>query len=223
MKTQYVLLITMATGLLTSKVTAQTQEDDPKASFGITAGIMAIQPSSKSYAHDTHPGDSFLPNSGQPGSAGETSIDSFQPFGSVGLRYAHPISAISPKLLWKIEAGGLFGNAETRQKNANDPRADGSSAYVYSRAQFGFYGNVGLQYYIWNDSLYIGGDIGITGLFIDNGWERFGSKQSESTKTEAYFTAGPTIGYVFDKTILVEASAQFGGCTGIGVKLGILF
>ena len=213
------LLIALFAVAVVSSAQASAQNDDQQSGFGLSLGVKSLRLQGTSFSHDTHKDDSFLPNASVPGSAGTTSLDGGGVYyASLGINYIEPLPAIAEGLLLRAEFGGLAGGQEDRHKNANDSRPDSHAAFVYSDSTWGLYGSIGLAYKV-DGHFYFGADAEYNGVFISNGWERYGRKESEKTNLKSIVTAGPVIGYDFDKNFGIEAGAQFGNSQVYELKI----
>jgi len=176
--------------------------------LGFTLGYRALTLHDTTYAHNTHPDDSFLPHAGVPGSAGTTTMDGKTlSYASIGIQYQKPVLS---HLVTSLEVGGLLGggNRDDHQ-NINDPRRPACAAFVYSKASvYGFYGTAGLAYQI--KRLSIGVDADLSGIFIDSGWDRYSHDQSVRDKLYLIPTIGPKIGWQAMEELQVEGGAGFG-------------
>lgn len=222
------LLLVLIVG---SPVLAEDAPTDAPASgrtgFGFLTGYKSI-PVKRSFAHDTHPGDSFLPGAGIPGSAGTTSIDRAQ-FFELGFRFEAPLSSN-----WhiNIDAGGLvavtLGNGDTSlgmnlddRQNINDNRAPANAAFVYTDARWGFDVALGINYNL-SSSVYIGGVVDLAGVLIDHGWDRFSSYSSQKSELVLVPAAGPKLGVRLTENTALEGIALLGQ-DGVGFSAGVVF
>src|ERR1035441_4004442 len=79
-------------------------DTDTPSGFGLLLGYKSL-PVKQTFAHDTNPGDSFLPNANVPGSGGTTSLNRAQ-YIDFGLRYETPLRDKS-KWSLNMDASGL--------------------------------------------------------------------------------------------------------------------
>ncbi len=211
-------------------------QEGPFANDAVTASGLAVLlgyksvPVKQSFPHDTNPGDSFLPNASVPGSAGTTSLDRAQ-FIELGLRYERPLSKNS-RWSFNIDAGGLFAfstgngadasgmNLDDRQ-NANDSRAAANAAFIYTEANWGFDLALGANYSL-SKHFYVGAVGDLSGVFMDNGWDRFSDFESQSTRLVLVPAGGPKLGVAISDHFKVEATALFGK-DGVGYNAGLVF
>lgn len=186
----------------------QMADTDESNGFGLTAGYRAIQLGHTTYAHNTNPNDSFLPNANVPGSAGTTSLDGKTlSYGAIGFNYQHRLFS---HLHGNIGIGGLFGgDARDDHQNANDPRPAANAAFIYSDASgYGGYAEAGLSYDVWRFSLGVEGTVSAVG--IDNGWDRYSSDQLERQKWYISPVIGPRVGFQFGDGISLQAGFGIG-------------
>lgn len=205
-------------------VTTHAQDDPTLKGIGITAGYRTLKPkgSGASFVHDTHPADGFLPGSAIPGSAGKTGLDGqLQHFGTFGVRYQ---TLFVPTVSCDIEAGGLFGRARDYRQNANDPRPPSSGSFVYSEANYGFYGALGASYHFQKvlKGGYLGVETQANCFFVDHGYSRFGRDESVRGDLLVAPSVGPKFGYNLDN-MFIELTVQFGRSVGGGISFGMLF
>ena len=182
--------------------------------FGVGFGYKGIDLNS-SASHSTHPADSSF-MSGDPG---DTKLG-FAHYLTLGGRYQQPLT----KSLWfNVDLGLMLGLSRDQHQNDNDSRASENSSQVYSKSTWGGYGCLGLNY-MCNENWYVGIEGQIAGVSVDSGWNRWNSDQSESSEFLWIPTAGPKIGYLFEKNYSIEATAQIGsGGVGGGLMLNYVF
>ena len=158
----------------------------------------------ESYAHNTNPADNFLPNANVPGSAGTTTLNSGS-FFKVGIGYE---VGIAPATSISLDAGLLAGNSRSQQQNANDSRPAANAAFVYSDASLGFFVEAAVLRHV--NKFYWGLSAQLAGVSVDNGWNRFGSDQTQSKVIAMYPSVGPKIGYAFTDNVAAELTVQYG-------------
>lgn len=216
-----IVALTMA---MFQQTSVKAEENDALKGWAVTAGYKNIQLNGDgtSFIHDTHPADAFLPRSGIPGSAGETSIESRLHFGSLGFRYQNLI--IPQKLSYNIDIGGMFGGDRDSKQNDNDPRPAATGAFIYSEANFGLYGAVGMSYHFQGvmRGLYLGAEAQMVGIFVDHGYDRWGKDQSVESKLLWTPSVGPKLGYEY-QNFDIELSAQIGKSVGISLTFALFF
>ena len=130
-----------------------------------------------------------------------------------------------------IDATGLFAytsgngadasgmNLDDRQ-NANDDRPAANAAFIYTDANFGFDGALGLNYKL-SKHFYVGAVADFSGVFVDNGWDRNSSYQSQSTKLVLVPAGGPKFGWRMTEDIAVEGTVLIGK-NGVGYNAGFV-
>jgi hypothetical protein len=194
--------------------------------LGMLVGYKTVRVK-QSFSHDTHPDDSFLPNATVPGSAGTTSLDRAQ-YISFGFRYAWPTSS-----RWSVNFGttGLFAytsgngadvsgmNIDDRQ-NVNDSRPAANAAFVYTDSNWGFDVALGIRYSA-SESLYLGAVADFTGVWVENGWDRFGNYQAQSRKFVSIPAGGPILGLRITRSTAIEGAVLFGK-NGAGYNAGLV-
>lgn len=182
-----------------------TDKDEPKAGFGVTAGWHGYDIDKIEYKHNTHPDDAFLPNSWIPGSAGKTSIEGMTHFLAIGPRYQ---DRLAKNLMCNFDIGILVGGQQNSMQNANDYRDPAHGAFVYSKSRFGLYAGFGVTYHI--KRFYFGAQGEIAGLLVSHGWNRFATDQAESHELVFLPSVGPKVGYRFTDVFGLEGGYQFG-------------
>ena len=128
-------------------------------------------------------------------------------FAELGLNYAHPIPAISKRLSWKVELNVLAGGGSDDHQNANDPRPASEGSFLYTACYGGVKPDLGATYHL-DDHFYIGADVGCYIMYIDHGWDRYNSWESQTAKIGTFFAAGVTLGYDFNKSYGFELTAE---------------
>lgn len=209
-----ILIGLLAAIFIAAQCPAQAPDNGLELKFGYKSAVVE----GTTFSHDTHPDDSFLPNSNVPGSAGTTSLDDgMLHFGTLGLGYHAPL--MNERLSWNVDVGGMLGGDSDRRKNANDSRPDGNAAFVYSQARWGIYTEAGLAYHV--KRFYFGANAQLVGIFVSSGWDRFGRQESEHVNLKLTPSAGPKVGYYFDedRDIGVEGTVQLGEDVTFGVQL----
>ena len=208
-------------------------ESDPDTGtpigFGLLLGYKSV-PIQQTFAHNTHLEDSFLPNANVPGSAGTTSLNRAQ-YIDFGLRYETPLANKS-KWSVNIDAGGLFAyssgdgadssgmNLHDRQ-NANDNRPAANAAFIYTDSNWGFDATIGLNY-SFSKYFYAGVAGDFTGIYVDNGWDRYSNFQSQSAKWVLVPAGGPKLGLRITESTAVEGTVLFGK-NGVGFNAGLVW
>jgi len=194
--------------------------------FALLVGYQSVVVK-QSFAHDTHPDDSFLPNASVPGSAGTTSLDRAQ-YLALGLRYEGPAHGA-----WSLGVGvaGLFAltrgngadasgwNLDDRE-NANDSRPAANAAFVYTDSIVGFDLSLAATYGL-SRVVYVGAVADLAGVFLDNGWDRFSSFQLQSRKLVLVPAGGPKLGLRLTRDTALEGSVLWGR-KGVGYSGSIV-
>jgi hypothetical protein len=160
----------------------------------------------ESFPHATHPDDAFLPNASVPGSAGTTALDHGN-FFQLGVGYEWQVF---PRWMATIDIGGLFGDARDERQNANDPRPAAQGAFIYSKARYGVFVQPQLLYKIAGTNFSVGVSARLDGVYVDQGWARFSSDQTESAAWKVFPRAGPAVRFDLSTASAIEASAQYG-------------
>jgi hypothetical protein len=221
--------LSLITLLIGSSAFAQ---DDPLANpsgFSLLLGYKSV-PVKQSFAHDTNPGDNFLPNAGIPGSAGTTSLNRAQ-YIEAGLRYETPYFS-SSKWSLNIDAAGLLaytaGNGATSsgmnlndRQNANDSRPPANAAFIYTDSNWGFDATLGINYH-FTRHLYAGLVGDFTGVYVENGWDRYSTYTSQQSKWVLVPAGGPKLGYRFSQHFGAEGTVLIGK-NGVGFNTGLVF
>ncbi|MEO8637561.1 MAG: hypothetical protein ABI430_01520 [Candidatus Taylorbacteria bacterium] len=196
------LLVAVASVCLAIPAFAQA----PPSGFELLVGYRNVRVPGVKFEHDTHSDDGFLPDADVPGSAGTTGFDNgLMHYAVVGVGYHFPFN---DSLDLTADFGGLFGGTRDDRQNVNDFRAPQNGSFVYSEARYGLLTSLNLSYHIKNLSLGVEGTL--TGIFIDNGWDRFGKDESQHTNFRLEPTIGPTIGYLFYDYVRAEVTVQAG-------------
>jgi hypothetical protein len=168
------------------------------------------------FNHDTHPDDSFLPNSGVPGSAGTTELKGLHMFAAGG-GYER---VIGKGFSWRLEAGGLFAVNSQRKQNENDPRPPSGGSFIYTNG-YGFFAATGPAYQTKHVS--ISGVAEVARVTFSSGWERFGRNQRQQSEGEVFVSAGPNLCFWFNESSGVEISVRGGKAVQVGAALRIRF
>jgi hypothetical protein len=185
-------------------------------------------PIKETFAHNTFPGDRFLPNSKVPGSAGTTVLNRAQ-FIDFGFRREEPITE---NLAFNIDATGLFAYTGGSGANAsgfnlddhraaNDSRPPRTAGYIYSDADYGFDLAVGMTWSV-SKEMYVGALADFTTVFLDSGWDRYSSYVSQSSRELFVPAGGLKIGFRQTKNSVIEATILIGR-NGIGYSAGIVW
>lgn len=198
------LTVIVAITLVVSIVSIQAQPDPSK--WHVLLGYKMVNTDNTTFAHNTHPNDAFLPRSGVPGSAGTTSLDDKTlNFVELGIGYHYPIYN---KIEFSFSSGGLVGGGRNGHQNDNDSRPAANGAFVYSKTTWGIFTDIDLTYRLNN--FFLGARGALTGLFIDNGWDRWGKDESVSSKFNTSLSFGPVLGYSWDE-FEARIAVLFGG------------
>lgn len=161
--------------------------------------------------HDTHPGDSFLPNASQSGSAGTTTLKNTS-WIFLGARYLKE----NENTAFNIDLGALVGDNEEKTQNANDSRPSSAASFIYAKSEVGIQGAVG---YSWKKGRFtLGGETQLSVIFIESGWDRFANQEEEKTKTRFVPTIGPKLGFYLWEDTLVEVTVQAGEAITAGAN-----
>lgn len=182
-------------------------------------------PVKQTFVHNTYPGDSFLPRAKVPGSAGTTILNRAQ-YIDYGFRWQRPLDDH-----WAVnfDATGLFavsGGSNTNasgfnqvdHRSANDTRYRGVADFIYTDTDFGYDLAIGTTYSL-TKHLYIGAVADFTTVYLDNGWDRYSSFISQSSKQLFVPAGGLKIGYRGTKNSSIEATL-FIGKNGVGYFVG---
>lgn len=164
------------------------------------------------FNHDTHQDDSFLTGAIDSGSAGTTNLGNIH-WAFLGGRY----QTKKADLILNFDFGVLLGGERDRRKNVNDTRPDANAAFIYSEAHVGVLAAFGLSYDM--NPLTLGAEAQVTGVFIESGWDRWGSDDKQDSMFEVMPTIGPKIGYQLSENIGLEATIQFGKSTNGAANL----
>ncbi len=170
--------------------------------WGFVAGYRFID-LDYTFDHDTHPDDGFLQDAESPGSAGRTELsDSHWVF--LAGRY----QAERTKSIFHLDLGLLVGGDRDDRKNDNDNRPDNNAAFIYSRANIGSVVSIGISYRMGAFSL--GVEAQATAIYVESGWDRFGTDEEQDSELEFNLSVGPKIGYRFGNSVNLEIVVQFG-------------
>jgi hypothetical protein len=208
--------------LLAQPVRAQSSES-PESGFRLFSGLKTLNLGDQRFRHDTHPDDSFLPDSGVPGSAGETNARGTLFGTTLGGGYRQ---RLSDWFSLTLDMGVLLLENETRDRhqNDNDPRPASSGSFVYSEAVAGFvwYASTALSLHIGKFQAGIEAQIA-GGVRIEHGWDRFRSHQSQRSDYEYFRSAGPRIGWASTEFPLVEGTVQFNHGASFEIRIVLIF
>ena len=216
MKNRMYAVIALLVLVMSFSVSTYAENLEPQG--GVHLGYFYAKGKPYAYSHNTHPGDTFLPNASTPGSAGKTEIDGGLNFLEIGFDGYLPVAND-----WAFNAGfsGLFGGVREAHQNDNDPRPPASSASVYSQVQYGATGSIGFGYY----SEYF--DIGIEGretmLYYESGWDRFGRDGRAYREFRWTPSYGPKIGIGPVKNFRIESGLYFSNEGFVGANAHLLF
>ncbi len=208
-----IMLVTLTAAATFAPFSPLARAQAPEGGFRALLGYKSLNLDDHRFSHDTHPDDSFLPNSGVPGSAGTTDVGGMLHFAALGVGHQ---ARLSDSLSLTFDVGGLIGGDRDRHQNVNDTRPVANGAFVYSEARFGLFTAAGVSYYI--KQFYVGAEAQLAGVFIDSGWDRFGEDESERTEFDLLSSAGPKIGYSLTENFSVEGTVQFGHAVTFGTQ-----
>lgn len=160
----------------------------------------------EAFTHDSNPGDNFLPDFNQPGSAGDSSIKKTQ-WLQLGARYVHELPMGSSL---NFDAGALLDVADNKElvQNANDSRPSNIASFVYSKADMGFFAAAG--YNLNYKKLKLGAQAELNFIRLEHGWDRFDNEEEQDSEYIFIPTIGPKIGYKLWGENSVEATFQLG-------------
>jgi hypothetical protein len=75
----------------------------------------------------------------------------------------------------------------------------------------------GLSYYI--ERFYVGAEAHqLAGVYVESGWDRWGSDERDDSTSELLLSGGPKIGYQIGDNWSIEGTVQFGRATSFGVQ-----
>jgi hypothetical protein len=205
--------------LLAQPVRAQSPES-PQSGFRTFAGLKTLDIGEQRFRHDTHPDDSFLPDSDVPGSAGETNVGGTHFYATFGGGYR---ARLSDLFSLTIDAGILLGvgNNRDRHQNDNDNRPAASGTFVYSEAGIGWCVSADLSCRAGRYDFGI--EAQLANVIVEHGWDRFGEHESRHRQTEHFLSAGPRIGRTLSESILVDGTVQFGRGVTFGARIIWMF
>lgn len=190
-----------------------------EGNVGVIIGYEGFKFEKQSFSHDTHPDDSFLSNSGTPGSAGETSIGGgITSYLAIGARYQYKVM---DNLRFNLDLGVLFGGERDQQQNTNDSRPAKNGSFVYSEDKVGGFVGAGLTHSIGN--YYLGCEAQCAGIYQSSGWYRWGKNEAEESTLKWYPSVGPKIGWLLTEEVHLEAMVQFGGAPSASITFVTLF
>jgi hypothetical protein len=190
-----------------------SRAQDAEEGFRALLGYKSLKLSDHEFSHNTHPDDSFLSNANVPGSAGATDVGGRLHFAEFGVGYQFHLW---DNFALTLDAAGLIGGARDGRQSINDSRTPDTATQIYSEARWGTYGAASLVYYFHH--FYFGAEAELTGVLIENGWNRFGDDEAQHTTFDLQPSGGPKIGYSFTRDISVEGTVQFGRYLGFGVQ-----
>jgi len=190
-----------------------------EGNVGIMVGYEGFKLEKKTFVHDTHSDDSFLPNSGTPGSAGETSIGGgLTSYLAIGARYQ---DKVMDGLRYNLDLGILFGGERDQQQNANDDRQAKNGSFIYSQDRVGGFVGAGLTHSIGN--YYLGCQAQCAGIYQSSGWYRWGKDEAQESTLEWYPSVGPKIGWLLTEEVHLEVGVQFGSAPSASLMFVTLF
>jgi hypothetical protein len=217
-------LLTLASAVASAVLLALSpppaRAQSPESGFRVFIGCKTLKLGEHRFRHDTHPDDSFLPDSGVPGSAGVTDAGGTHYYVTLGGGYQ---ARLSDLFSLNLDMGILLGvgNNRDRHQNANDDRPAESAAFVYSEAVFGWCASAGLSWHV--GKFHAGVEAQLAGLFLESGWDRHGRDERCHRQTEHLITAGPRIGWTLTETILADGTVQFGRGATFGARIIWMF
>ena len=192
---------------------AATDPNEPPHGFHAFIGYRQVDVGEYHFVHDTHPDDSFLPAANKPGSAGTTKLGTLH-FISFGAGYDRTVGRH-----WSVnlDVGGLGGPNRDEHQNDNDYRDPAMGAFVFSKANWGIFAAVGVNYHI--QRLYLGAEAQVGGVWLQSGWDRYNEDETEHVEFRSFASGGPKIGVRLSEAISLEATAQFGRSARFGLSL----
>jgi hypothetical protein len=190
----------------------------PESGLTLAAGYRSVDVGEQKFVHDTHHDDWFLPAAGVPGAAGKTEVGGLLHFGTLGVGYDMRLGRS-----WSagFEIGALLGGERDEHQNDNDHRPPAQGAFVYSEARVGIFAAAGLSYHLKRWSL--GAEATLAGVFVDHGWDRFDSDESEAMDFVLAPSCGPKLGYAMGHNWRAEVTVQFGRSVTAAVLLSYRF
>ncbi len=186
-------------------------------SWQILAGYRYIDVNYQ-YEHDTHPDDSYLPNSNRPGSAGTTEITGSSWF-FIGGRFQ---TLLGEKLSGSLNAGLLLGGDEDKQKNSNSLNNGKDDLYVYSRSSYGTSMAVALNYQA-SSRIRCGVEGQVTAVKVENGYHRWGSYDERFSEWSFFPSIGPRVDFEINDKFALETSYHFGDNSQTAFALSYTF
>jgi hypothetical protein len=211
-------LFTLASAVLLALLPQPVHAQPPESGFEFMYGCKTLELGEHWFQHDTHPDDSFLPDSNVPGSAGVTNAGGTHVFATIGGRYRARLSDLF-SLTLNMEL--LMGDNRDRHQNDNDSRPAEFGAFVYSKTNFGLCASAGLSCHI--EKFHGGVEAQLAAVLVESGWDRFNADESQHSQFACLISAGPRIGWSFDEHVLVEGTVQFGRGVAFGVKIIFMF
>jgi hypothetical protein len=195
--------------MVSSSLVAQSNKND--TDIGIFAGIGSFQMSKARtrYAHDTDPGDSFLPNAHVHGSAGTTKLTGENHYWDIGLYYRRRISS---NWMWDVNIGYMrLDKKGDGRRNANWIHSPYPSSFIYEQSSpWGTVGGAEVEYRL-NKFLSIGLKTQAICLEIDSGSVRADrqTRKYEANPTnksiETMFSGGPEVSLHIWRFSLIES------------------
>jgi hypothetical protein len=207
-------LLTLASAILLTLLTQPVRAQSPESGLRAFAGFKALNLGDQRFWHNTHPGDSFLPDSDVPGSAGVTDVGGMQFCITLGGEYQ---KYLSDSFSLTLGMGIMYGGDSDRHQNDNDPRPASSGSFVYSETDFGWCVSTALSWHA--GKFYAGVEAQLASVRIESGWDRFGHYERQRGDYKYFISAGPRIGWAFTKSLLVEGTVQFDRGAAFGIKI----
>ena len=105
-------------------------------------------------------------------------------------------------------------------QNANDSRPAADAAFIYTDSNYGFDVALGTTFSLSKD-FYVGALVDLSGVFVDNGWDRYSSYQVQSSKLVLVPAGGLKFGWRVTKDAAIEGNVLYGK-NGIGFNAGLV-
>jgi hypothetical protein len=106
-------------------------------------------------------------------------------------------------------------------RSANDNRPVYQAGSVYTDSDFGFEVAIGATFSL-SKNFYVGPLFDLSGVFIDNGWDRYSSYQIQHTRLVVIPAGGIKFGYRTSKTTAIECNV-LAGKNGFGCNAGLVW
>lgn len=172
----------------------------PDSGLALVVGYKLIDIGRTVIPHDTHPEETFLPDSGVPGSAGTTVLDGRLHCFAAGFRWNTPVLE---HFSLHAEAGVLGTYERETSLSANDTRPDPTQ--IYTEVTVGGYFSAGAALHL--DRFSVGVTVEAAVVETENGWRQAGQGcEKDFSDMEWAVSVGPTVGVRLTEELSLETT-----------------